>query len=63
MLDHVLIAGALMLVIEGTLYALFPDLMRKAIAAALDAPSETLRFGGVIAISIGVLVVWLVKGG
>ncbi|MEM9878048.1 MAG: DUF2065 domain-containing protein [Pseudomonadota bacterium] len=56
-----LIAFALMLVIEGLLYSLFPGMMRKALQAALDASVDALRIGGLIAIIVGVLIVWIVK--
>ena len=62
MLEQWILAFALMLVIEGALYALFPDLIRRAIAAALAAPVNTLRLGGAIAVAVGVFIVWLVKG-
>ncbi|MEM6681671.1 MAG: DUF2065 domain-containing protein, partial [Pseudomonadota bacterium] len=48
-----LIAFALMLVIEGLLYSLFPGMMRKALQAALDASVDALRIGGLIAIIVG----------
>jgi len=54
-------AFALMLVIEGLLYALFPDLMRKAITAALETSPDLMRFGGVISIILGVVIVWLTR--
>ncbi|MFQ5985492.1 MAG: DUF2065 domain-containing protein, partial [Alphaproteobacteria bacterium] len=39
-------AVALVLVLEGALYALFPDGMKRIMAAALSKPSSTLRSAG-----------------
>jgi uncharacterized protein YjeT (DUF2065 family) len=55
------IAFGLLLVIEGALYALFPDAMKRAIAAALAQPSSTLRILGVAIAAAGVGLVWLIK--
>lgn len=55
-------ALALVLVIEGALYALFPDAMKRMILAIGDMPPATLRNAGLIATVIGVAIVWLVRG-
>lgn len=55
-------ALGLTLVIEGLLYAAFPDGMRRMMETALAAPSATLRRAGVTALTAGVLLVWLVRG-
>ncbi|MEP1442616.1 MAG: DUF2065 domain-containing protein [Hyphomicrobiales bacterium] len=58
-----LIVGiAIALAIEGVVYALFPDQMKAMMAQLLTAPSSSLRTGGVIALAIGVLIVWMVRG-
>ena len=54
-------ALALVLVIEGALYALFPDGMRRAAARALAVPPQTLRLAGLAAACAGVVLVWLVR--
>ena len=56
------LAIALVLVFEGTLYALFPDGMKRAMAIALAQSAGALRVAGVTAAAIGVLLVWLVRG-
>ena len=56
-----LTAFALVLVIEGALYALFPETMKRAMMFALAQPLEVLRIGGAVAVGIGVLVVWLIR--
>jgi uncharacterized protein len=54
-------ALALVLVIEGALYTLFPEGMRRAAARALTVPPQTLRLAGLAAACAGVILVWLVR--
>ena len=54
-------ALALVLVIEGALYALFPDGMRRAAARALLVPPQALRLAGLTAACVGVALVWLIR--
>ncbi len=56
-------ALGMILVIEGLIYALFPNGMKRLIISMLDMPSGSLRLGGLVALVIGVVVVWLVRGG
>ncbi|MAU40572.1 MAG: hypothetical protein CMF31_03020 [Kordiimonas sp.] len=60
-MTELLVAFGLVLVLEGLLYALFPGGMKRTMAAALAQPETTIITMGVVAIAIGVLVVWLVK--
>ncbi len=55
-------ALALVLVLEGLLWAVSPDGMKRAAAMALGMANEQLRAGGLIAVAIGVLLVWLLRG-
>ena len=52
---------ALAMVIEGVLYALFPEAMKRAAARALMIPPQVLRLAGLAAACVGVGVVWLVR--
>jgi uncharacterized protein len=54
-------ALALVLVIEGILYALAPDWMRRLAVRAATVPPRTLRGAGLAAACIGVVLVWLVR--
>ena len=54
-------ALGLVLVLEGLVWAAFPDGMRKAIAAAQDSPILTLRALGLGAAIIGLLLIWLAR--
>jgi uncharacterized protein YjeT (DUF2065 family) len=55
-------ALGLALAIEGILYALFPDTMRKMMAQILSQPPAVVRTTGLMAAAAGVVVVWLVRG-
>ena len=54
-------ALALVLVIEGALYALFPEGMKRAAARALLVPPQAMRLAGLAAACVGVALVWLVR--
>jgi len=62
MLKQLAIAFALILVIEGVLYALFPDVMKRMLVRMVDVPASSLRSAGLLSAVIGVVVVWLVRG-
>ncbi|WP_037449362.1 DUF2065 domain-containing protein [Skermanella stibiiresistens] len=62
MTTELLTALALVLVLEGVAYALFPDLMRRMLAVALMTPVGQLRIAGLIAATCGVGLVWLMRG-
>ncbi len=55
-------ALGLVLVLEGALYALFPEGMRRMMATVLAMPQSTLRTAGLVSAFIGFIVVWLVRG-
>ena len=54
-------AIGLVLVIEGVLYALFPEGMKHAAARLLLVPPQGLRLAGLAAACIGVVLVWLAR--
>jgi len=60
--EDALLALGLVLALEGALYALFPDGMRRALAMALALPADQLRIAGLAAAAIGVAIVWLIRG-
>lgn len=62
MLDELVTAFALVLVIEGVLYALLPDTMRRMMTQVLAQPASALRPAGAVAVAVGVALVWLVRG-
>ena len=60
-MDDFLTACALVLVIEGVLYALFPTGMRRMIEQALAIPETQMRTAGLAAAVVGVGLVWLIR--
>lgn len=54
-------ALALVLVIEGVLYSLFPDGMRRMVVQAMMLPRSAVRLGGLAAAFVGVGAVWLIR--
>lgn len=54
-------ALALVLVIEGALWTLFPDQMKQAAARAALLDSGPLRMGGLAFVVLGVGLVWLIR--
>ena len=56
-----LTAIGLIFVIEGGLYALFPEAMRRSIQRVLAQPSGRIRAIGMGAALAGLLLVWLVN--
>jgi hypothetical protein len=57
-----LAALGLVFVIEGLIFAAFPDHAKKAIASVLDTPDVSLRLIGIGSAIVGIIVVWLVRG-
>ncbi len=57
-----LTALALAIALEGALYALFPEAMKKFMAQVLDQPDSLLRRAGLTAAIAGVALVWLIRG-
>ena len=53
----------LALVLEGVAYALFPDGMRRAMMQILSLPGSTIRIFGVLAVTMGVALVWAIRSG
>lgn len=49
------------LAIEGALYALFPQGMRRMMLDMLQRAPHLLRAGGIAACALGVAIVWLVR--
>jgi uncharacterized protein YjeT (DUF2065 family) len=52
----------LVLVIEGSLWALAPRLGRKMLEATAEVPETQLRLAGALAVASGVLLIWIMRG-
>lgn len=61
-MTDLLTALALVLVLEGALWAISPDGMKRAAVVALGMANQQLRFAGLIAAALGVFLVWLMRG-
>ena len=57
-----LAAIGLVLVVEGLVYGGFPGLAKRLAGEVLSMPENALRIVGLVAIAIGVGIVWLVRG-
>lgn len=60
-MDDLIAAFGLMLVLEGALYALFPNGMIQAMRQLPDVPPVVLRVGGMTCIICGWLIVKYVR--
>ncbi len=49
-------------VIEGALYARFPDAMKRMLAEVGTIQSSMLRSAGVVAAGLGMFFLWLIRG-
>lgn len=56
---QVLAGIAVVLAVEGLLYALAPAAMRRAVAALAELPEAQLRLGGLLAAALGLALAWL----
>ncbi len=54
-------AVALVFVIEGVLYSLFPEGMKRMVVQVLALPPAALRLTGLVAAALGVAGVWLIR--
>jgi uncharacterized protein len=57
-----LAALGLVFVIEGLVFAAFPQAARRAVAMMTEAPDEALRLVGLLSAVLGLAVLWLVRG-
>lgn len=60
MITKLLLGVGLVLVIEGSLYALFPSFLRRMLQQLETISDAQLRVGGLLALFVGVGLVWLI---
>ncbi len=58
---YILTAVALVFVIEGLIYTLFPDGVRRMMALAIEMPPEKLRTFGLVMTATGFALVWMLQ--
>jgi uncharacterized protein len=56
------VALGLVFVIEGLVFAAFPEAAKRAITAVLETPDAVLRVVGLASAILGLLLVWLIRG-
>jgi uncharacterized protein YjeT (DUF2065 family) len=60
-MDLLLTSFAMVFVIEGLLYAIFPAHIQKMMALALTMPTEKIRSFGALMLLSGAILVWIMK--
>lgn len=50
----------LLLIIEGLLYAVFPDRMKSLINKMTEMSNENLKWGGIASALLGLMIMWTV---
>ena len=60
MIQFILGSLGLLLIIEGLLYALFPNRMKSMIKSMLEMNNDTLKWGGLASAIVGFLMLWTV---
>ena len=58
MIQFILGSLGLLLIIEGLLYALFPNRMKNMIRSVLEMNNDTLKWGGLASAIVGFLMLW-----
>lgn len=57
-----LAALALAMVLEGLLYAAFPEQMKRALLSLLETPASTIRIVALVGASLGLFMLFIVRG-
>lgn len=60
-MHDLLVALALAIALEGALYALFPEGMRRAMVIILGQPADRIRMIGLLVCAAGVGLIWLIR--
>ena len=53
---------AFFLIIEGLVYALAPSVLKRMAEMLPQVPENQLRTSGLVAVALGVLMVWFIRG-
>ena len=61
-MSDLVVGLGLVLVIEGLLWALVPNLATRLLQAAASAPPNTLRIAGWSSVLAGLALVWIIRG-
>jgi uncharacterized protein YjeT (DUF2065 family) len=58
-LNTFFIGVGIALAVEGVLYAVFPEQIKRMMRAALERPTASLRTFGLAALAAGLALIWL----
>ncbi len=61
-MNDLVVGIGLVLVIEGLLWALVPNLAMRMLEAAASVPQNALRIAGWSSVLIGLGLVWIIRG-
>ena len=61
-MSDLVVGLGLVLVIEGLLWALLPNLATRLLEAAASVPPNTLRLAGWGSVLAGLALVWIIRG-
>ena len=50
------------MILEGALYALFPKQALSMLKQIMAMPPDRLRYAGIVALTLGFVVLWAVRG-
>ena len=59
-MDVLILAIAVFLLFEGTVYALFPEQTKHMLASIMSMNTNNLRIFGLVMVALGAMIIWLV---
>lgn len=59
-MDVFILAIAVFLLFEGTIYALFPEQTKRLLTTVMSMDTNLLRIFGLIMVTVGAIIIWLV---
>ncbi len=61
-MNDLIVGFGLVLVIEGLLWAIAPGAAIRMLEIARESSEQSLRVAGIVAVLVGVVLVWLIRG-
>jgi uncharacterized protein len=61
-MNDLVVGVGLVLVIEGLLWALVPNLAERLLEAVATVPQNAIRIAGWCSVLVGLVLVWLIRG-
>tara|TARA_B100001027_G_C16229459_1_gene313845 strand:+ start:207 stop:386 length:180 start_codon:yes stop_codon:yes gene_type:complete len=58
-MDVFILAIAVFLLFEGTVYALFPEQTKRMLASIISMNTNNLRIFGLVMVALGAMIIWL----